>query len=163
VGDIELVGEIDPELDLGATDRVKAALSRAHVRRADPVVRKDGVSVQAPWSDRYLKGVYGSGTPLAVQLDLFIVRPPAEWGVVFLIRTGSADFSQAMVTRLHHYGLKSVDGAIVHSGAGGTNSYVACPAEEDFFRLARLPFIPPERRHLEDPETAAAFKELPNV
>lgn len=31
-------------------------------------------------------------------LDLFIVQPPAQWGVLFAIRTGPADFSKWIVT-----------------------------------------------------------------
>ena len=31
-------------------------------------------------------------------LDLFIVLPPAQWGVLFTIRTGSAEFSHRLVT-----------------------------------------------------------------
>jgi DNA polymerase/3'-5' exonuclease PolX len=160
VGDIELVAEIDPESDLGATDRVKLALRAAGVRRANPITRSDGVEVKAPWGDRYLKGLYG-GTPLECQVDLFIVRPPAEWGVVFLIRTGSAEFSQAVVTRLHRYALRTEEGHIISKDDDGTVAYVPCESEEEFFRLARLPVIPPEKRFFGEPATDAAFKELP--
>jgi len=34
-----------------------------------------------------------------IQVDLFLVTPPAEWGVQSVIRTGPSDFSHWMVTR----------------------------------------------------------------
>jgi len=167
VGDLELVAEIDPERDFGATSRVKGALNAIGVTRAPPTERKTGFPALAPWGDRYLKGILRpAGEP--VQLDLFIVRPPAEWGVVFLIRTGSAGFSQSMVTRLHRYELKSDDGHIVsvpeHTVRGrgliSGKSYgevVPCRTEEDFFRLAHMPFIPPEEREMDNGRTQLAF------
>ncbi|HEY1197596.1 MAG TPA: hypothetical protein VGG32_02565 [Thermoplasmata archaeon] len=163
VGDIEIVAEVDPEREFGATERIKGVLQSLGVRRADPIVRKDGIEVRAPWGEHYMKGVLPvwpaalSDDPQAVQLDLFIVRPPADWGVIFLIRTGSAEFSQAVVTRLHQYGLQSGGGRLMRVGQFIPDPYVPCPDEEAFFRLAHLPFVPPERRQMEDPETAALF------
>jgi DNA polymerase/3'-5' exonuclease PolX len=153
VGDIELVGEIDPELEFDATSRIKTALRMANVRRGDPTIRTDGVTVKAPWGDRYLKGIHeGAGT--AVQIDLFVVRSPAEWGPVFLIRTGSAEFSQAMVTRLHRFGLRCEDGRILKQ-VGSQVERVPCGGEERFFELVGLPYLPPEERDIALPNTWA--------
>lgn len=77
-----------------------------------------------------------------MQVDLFIVLPPAEWGVLFAIRTGSADYSARAVTALHAHGLRSEDGRILRG-----NEVVPCPEEEDFFRLAGLALLPPHERH----------------
>lgn len=168
VGDIELVGEIDPGRDLGSTDRVRATLIRNDIVRAGPTIRKNGVHVAAPWGDRYLKGAMLASSAInaettPVQVDLFIVRPPADWGVDFLIRTGSAKFSQAVVTRLHKYGLQSHHGHIikgsVHDGTPGSTQFVPCPDEETFFRLAHMPFVPPEHREVGDPVAMEAFME----
>ncbi len=78
----------------------------------------------------------------AVQVDLFVVLPPAQWGVLFAIRTGSAAYSARAVTALHAHGLRSEDGRILRG-----NEVVPCPGEEDFFRLAGLPLLPPHERH----------------
>ncbi len=152
VGDIELVAQIDPAMEFGATVGIKDALRSIGVRRADPIVRKDGVAVKAPWGDRYLRGLCQYIGP--IQLDLFVVRPPAEFGPVFLIRTGAAAFSQMMVTRLHRYNMVCSEGRILRRDPNGDVD-VPCPTEEEFFRLVRLPVIPPELREPEFPETAA--------
>lgn len=45
------------------------------------------------WGPKYKAALY-QGFPL----DLFIVTQPAQWGVLQLIRTGSADFTHRLVT-----------------------------------------------------------------
>src|SRR5574341_303735 len=71
-----------------------------------------------------------------IQLDLFIVTHPAQWGTVFLIRTGSADFSHRFVTPrakgslLPSY-LREKDGAIWRN-----NRIIKTPEEKDVFDLA---------------------------
>lgn len=92
-----------------------------------------------------------------IQLDLFLVTPPAEWGVLSVIRTGPSDFSHWMVTR------KSIGGAlpdeyIVADGAVGKRErplgfsndlragVIPMPEEIDFFRLCGLDWIEPVER-----------------
>jgi DNA polymerase/3'-5' exonuclease PolX len=79
-------------------------------------------------------------------LDLFIVTPPAQWGVQFLIRTGSADFSHRFVTQKKLGGtlpsnLRVQDGAI-----WSNNHIIETPEENDVFALAGIPFVEPEKR-----------------
>jgi len=93
----------------------------------------------------------------SIQVDLFLVTPPAEWGVQSVIRTGPADFSHWMVTR------KSIGGAlpdeyIVADGAVGkrerprgfTNDLrsgvIPMPEEIDFFKLCGMEWIEPCQR-----------------
>jgi DNA polymerase/3'-5' exonuclease PolX len=81
-----------------------------------------------------------------INLDLFIVTPPAQWGVLFLIRTGSAEFSHRFVTSKQSGGLlpsylKVKDGAI-----WSHNRIIQTPEESDVFDLAGIPFIEPEKR-----------------
>ena len=83
------------------------------------------------------------------------IRPGAEYGVLRLIRTGSRDFSQAVVTRLHRYGLESRDGRVVDRNDGGP---FPTPTEEGVLRLAHLPWIPPSEREMDNPATLAAFR-----
>ena len=91
-----------------------------------------------PFDENEPAARYGDG----IQVDLFIVTPPAEWGPALLIRTGPADFSRRMVTRLRDYRRRCEDLRIqTFEGA-----HVPCPTEEEFFALCQMPFIPPERR-----------------
>ncbi len=76
-----------------------------------------------------------------LQLDLFLVRPPAEWAVLWLIRTGPADFSRDVVTRLLPRGMHCTDGRIWRM-----NETVPCPDERAVLALAGLPWIEPEER-----------------
>lgn len=96
---------------------------------------------KAPFSEKYYKFLYK-----LAPIDLFAVTLPAQWGTVFLIRTGDADFSHAFVTRLWNFGLQSVDGRIQETKGGKT---LDTPEESDAFRLCHLPFIEPRERTLE--------------
>jgi len=76
------------------------------------------------------------------QLDLFIVRPPAQWGPIFTIRTGPAEYSANLMRRAKSRGLTQVDGHI-EDAAGRV---LATPTEESFFEALGLPWIDPTRR-----------------
>ena len=83
-----------------------------------------------------------------IQLDLFIITPPAQWGIQFLIRTGSAEFSHKFVTPKSQGGmlpsyLKVKDGAI-----WSNNHILVTPEEMDVFDLCGVKYIPPELRDL---------------
>jgi len=83
-----------------------------------------------------------------ISLDLFIVTPPADWGVQYMIRTGPADFSQWMVSH------RAIGGALpdtvyVKDGSvwsSRDNSPVHILEEEDFFQLCGLKYVAPELR-----------------
>lgn len=77
------------------------------------------------------------------QLDLFVVRPPAHWGVIAAIRTGPADYSQWLVTRARARGLYVQDGVLRSQTDGRV---VPCPEEEDFFAALGLDTPPPRLR-----------------
>lgn len=95
--------------------------------------------------DRYRKIIL----PENIQLDLFIVLPPAQWGVIFAIRTGGAEFSRRLVTSRLHGGFLPND-LIVHDGAvhrADTDEIVHTPEESDFFALCGLDYIPAKERN----------------
>lgn len=76
-------------------------------------------------------------------LDLFIAEP-RNWGLIFLIRTGSADFSRWIVSR---YGgampeTMHVAGGMLWRGM----TPIPTPEEADVFAALGLPFIPPDQR-----------------
>lgn len=84
--------------------------------------------------------------PEGLNLDLFIVTPPAQWGVIFLIRTGPAEFSRKLVTHKAVGGLlpdylRVKDGAIWSS-----NHIIETPEERDVFDLLGIPYIEAEAR-----------------
>lgn len=78
--------------------------------------------------------------PCGAQLDLFLTTPKS-WGVIFLIRTGSAEFSQAVVTHAKYHGKPVKNGRLTMSGVP-----VETPEEEDVFRLLGLEYVEPSKR-----------------
>jgi len=90
-----------------------------------------------------------------IQIDLFLVTPPAEWGVQSVIRTGPSDFSHWMVTRKSRGGALPdeyivADGAVGHRVRGdkgdGRQGVMPMPEEIDFFKLCGLDWIEPSQR-----------------
>lgn len=82
------------------------------------------------------------------QLDLFIVTPPAQWGIQFLIRTGPAEYSHALVTPKWHGGLlpshlQVKDGAVWNRNTG---EILETPEEENVYNLLDIPYVAPELR-----------------
>jgi DNA polymerase/3'-5' exonuclease PolX len=80
-------------------------------------------------------------------LDLFIVLPPAQWGVIFTIRTGPADFSKWIVSKRAQGGAlpsfaKVKDGAVIVDGQA-----LPMPEEIDFLDFLELGWIEPRERH----------------
>lgn len=84
---------------------------------------------------------------VAVPIDLFIVLPPAEWGPLFTIRTGPAEFSKLLVTPRASGGARP-DDLLQEEGAlwrrGGQR--VPCDREEQYFEALGVPYIAPEKR-----------------
>ena len=81
-----------------------------------------------------------------INLDLFIVTPPAQWGLIYLIRTGPWEFSKRMVTPKQHGGfmpsyLKVKDGAV-----WSNNHVIETPEEDDIFSLYGMSYIEPKDR-----------------
>lgn len=148
VSDIELVaipkfgtarrlGELLPRTDVDLLD--------AHVRdlllatdRWRPRLDKDG---RPALGDRY-KRLLVDGIPL----DLFVVLPPASFAVLFLIRTGSADFTRAMVTQRRKGGHLPDDCQVRDGAVWQRGEQVALADEAAWFRLCGMTFVPPEQR-----------------
>ena len=88
------------------------------------------------------------GLAEGLNLDLFLVTPPAHWGVIYLIRTGSADFSHRAVMTKRQGGMlpswaKVEDGQIKHRETG---EVYPCPEEQDYFNLCDINFVNPKER-----------------
>ncbi len=116
--------------------RMDALLDQGRITRDRP--RKDNKS--NPFGPRYYRISYiydGVDYPI----DLFAVKPPAQWGVVFLIRTGSADYSHWIVQQGYRYGIKVVDGHLERLGVT-----IDTPQEIDVFNAIHVPFVEPRMR-----------------
>lgn len=84
--------------------------------------------------------------PEDIHLELWCVRPPAQWGAIFVIRTGNGDFSRWLVTSKRFGGampshLHEKDGCLWNG-----NTPVPTPEESDFFAALGLPYIEPAER-----------------
>ncbi len=79
--------------------------------------------------------------PEGIALDLFFATPD-NWGYIFPVRTGSAEFSKRLAAGWVRNGYHGQDGMLVDQ----SGSPVPCPEEEDLFHLAGFKWIPPESR-----------------
>jgi DNA polymerase/3'-5' exonuclease PolX len=84
--------------------------------------------------------------PEGMALDLFLVTPPAQWGVIFLQRTGPDTYSHRFVTsKLQRGMMPSIyqvkDGAIWKGGR-----ILETPEEEDVYQLIGAPWVEPQDR-----------------
>ena len=107
--------------------------------------------------DRNGRPSWGERAKLAryrgVGLDLFSCLPPAHFGVLFLIRTGSWLFSKRFVTGVYDVvpetgergwcpsGMKFRDGVLWRNGIP-----IDCREEGDVFAAVGKPFVMPEQR-----------------
>jgi len=137
------------------TRAMRVTLNRAHVWRAPALRDAAGREKLRPWGPRYYCGIMqGSG----VQLDLFLVLPPATWGSTLLVRTGSAEFNVEFMTRLRRIGLAHVDGHLTRMQDGST---IPTETEQDMFTAAGLPYIEPAARTLDNLDTSQMLRRLP--
>lgn len=140
VSDIEIVCVPKVERDLfGEYD---ASQPHAVARALDafepiaPRLRSDGARIA--WRERFFAGI----TIDEVAADVFCVLPPAQWGVIFAIRTGPALYSQYLVTRAREFGYRVKDGRLLNGA-----DVVPTPDEQSFFGALRLEYAePPARR-----------------
>jgi len=83
------------------------------------------------------------GSVLAL-IDLFLVMPPAQWGVIYSIRTGPAAFSKWLVSvRKPFYSFK--DGQLIHH----INGVLSTPEEKDVFNFLNIKYLTPHQRENE--------------
>jgi DNA polymerase/3'-5' exonuclease PolX len=129
VGDIEIVA-IPKPYDVGLF-----ASGIAPIVSAWPKVRGE---LPCKYTQRTL--------PDGIALDLFFATAE-NWGLIYAIRTGSADYShRVLACGWVRNGYKSADGMLSRDG-------VAVPVREerDLFRLAGVPWVEPEARSLNSP------------
>lgn len=76
-------------------------------------------------------------------IDLFVVIPPAQWGMIELIRTGSADYTHWFVQQGYQYDIKVRDGHLEKSGVT-----INTPTEQDVYRAMHLNYKEPKDREI---------------
>lgn len=78
---------------------------------------------------------------MRIPLDLFVCNPDT-WGVIFLLRTGSADFNKRLVMHMRAIGYAMKDGRIYDP----KGQICATPEERDVFKLLKVKWREPEDR-----------------
>lgn len=147
VGDIEIVAIPKPGMDLFGEPVWKNT-------KLDAAALKLGKEIKGGEKYKQIRLPDGNG----INLDLFIVTPPAQWGVQFAIRTGDRFFSHWMVTNNNltaHSERSGEDfkGAlpawarVEHGAVWEGNRLIAMPEEIDFFKYCGLDYIAPQDRH----------------
>jgi len=102
--------------------------------------------------ERSKRLVWNSGSMAGIGIDLFSVLPPAQFGLLQMIRTGPADYSKRLVTPKRKGGLlldgfRVVNGAIWELDKLGMSTIMhSTPEESDVCRLLGIPLLPPEER-----------------
>lgn len=153
VGDIEIVAEPQYQTNLFEEERTPLfePIWRACERLGELMIRgKRQVKVAD------VAGVKG------LKLDLFLVHPPAQWGSIYLIRTGPRGFSTRWVSRLIGLDMRHINGRVIatstkrirrvrEDGIAVTLEYrggqtIPTPNEEECFRLAEMDFLRPRDR-----------------
>lgn len=138
VGDLEFV--CIPRI-VGIPDMLGVINDESDLDIADTLVR---LGAEFRVNGQRQKGYTVPGR--GAKIELYIVRPPAQWGVNFMIRTGSAEFSHRMVTS-KHYGGALPSWAHVAQGAVWNGKEIIPMAEEaDYFKLCGMEVIAPEFR-----------------
>ena len=141
VGDIELVAIPNHQTGIDRlTLRLNALVEEQKIYRAVP----PGIRNRPAWGERYKKfWCWTNDVYSWVQVDLFITTPDS-WGAILAIRTGPSEFSKALVTHIKYKTpYRQEEGVLVRQYSG---EIVPAPEEEEYFRLAGLPWIEPERR-----------------
>lgn len=155
VKDIELLAVPDltppprPKLEFGKPLPIvyKTALDQLIAQ-----MEADHAIIMEKGGDRYKKFYL---KPFSISVDLFLVHPPATWGVQKVIRTGPYDFSHWVVTRRRHggalpNGYRVQDGAVwegerhVRDLVGQT--LIGFEEEKDFLEFLGLGWIEPQDR-----------------
>lgn len=92
--------------------------------------------------DRYKQIILPEG----INIDLFCVLPPAQWGVIYTIRTGPADFSKWIVTQRNKGGALPSECQVKEGQVWKYDQPLEMPDELDFLDFIGLGWINPSER-----------------
>jgi DNA polymerase/3'-5' exonuclease PolX len=154
-GDIELVAipRITVSMEVDPGDIFKGQ-KRVEVNRLWEILDVMAGRGYTKCGEKYRQFAYALPGMQPIKVDLFTATPET-WGWIYLIRTGSADFSHHVAKALNKAGYTSSEGAI-HRGdlklVDGAwklcpvGPPIKTPTEQDVFDLARIPFREPRQR-----------------
>lgn len=155
-GDIEIVAapRYQERIDTSKLFPEKCSMNTLHERMlfllskgaVTTVGRESKSGATAPFSEKYYRinfNCYFTHYPV----DLFVVTPPAQWGNIFAIRTGSADYSHWLVTKALQRGLQAKNGVLIDQR---TLKEIPCTEEIDFFNALGIDMPLPEEREFKD-------------
>lgn len=80
--------------------------------------------------------------PSGVRVDLFAVRPPAQFGCILAIRTGPAEYSRQLVTVCQRRGLRCKNGRLLNA----RGEPVSTPTERSFIEACGMRWQEPRHR-----------------
>lgn len=84
--------------------------------------------------------------PEGLHLELWLVLPPAQWGVIFTLRTGPAEFGHWLVTKRSQGGALPSYLAVREGAVYNGDKLIPTPEEADFFRELNLKWTEPAQR-----------------
>lgn len=119
---------------------------------------KPGTPEIIPWQPKPHGKYWRALLPENIKLDLFLVTPPAQWGVLFTLRTGNRFFSHWLVTSENRKAYseeskKFYRGALpyfaeVKDGVLKENGLMkSTPEEIDFLKYCGVGFVEPRDRN----------------
>jgi DNA polymerase/3'-5' exonuclease PolX len=134
---------LSADSSIPATDRaIDDLIANATLARDDKVKR---------WGPKYKRAVH---VQTGMVVELFAATGD-NWGYIYALRTGPAEFNHLLVTKKAYGGAMPAD-MYVHSGYlwhtdGEAGAHTCChmPSEEVFFATLQLPCWPPEERTAE--------------
>lgn len=150
VSDIEIVTM--PILALDMFDAPAPLAYSAHDATIARLLEDGDLGIQIKGGQRYKQ----FRLPQEITLDLFIVRPPAQWGVIFAIRTGPEKFSRWLVTARKKGGALPSSYTIKKGGMYYHDTLFPMPQERDFLNALGLGWIEPAARTAYVPDTCKA-------
>lgn len=144
IGDIEIVAIADGDK---LTERLNSALEAGKIRHVE-----SGPKKTKRWGEKMKSFLFDATDGQPVQVDVFICQPET-WGYTLLVRTGSGDFSNRMVTpinkRTHEGlpGLMPVQYKCIESRVCTLDGKpLDTPEESDIFYLYGLETVEPKLR-----------------
>ena len=90
---------------------------------------------------RYIKVRRSQGVPI----DIFMVHPPAQWGLLKVIRTGPWEFSKKVVIAFQLKGYEVSGGHLRHP-LHNNGMVVPQPTEKRVFDMLNWQYLPPNKR-----------------
>ena len=146
VGDIEHV--VVPRMGVVAGTGLFAEAGNMLWQRCDDLVASGeivkalyGDKQQTRWGDKY-RGVVWRGT----KHEIF-TADSSNFGCILAVRTGPAEFSRAMVTKLNADGLyRQADGYLRYASGASVGQIKPCATEEAYFEAVGWKYKAPEER-----------------